>query len=147
MRRRYRDYPALLDAHFDADQWPSELADLPGRYGAPSGAIVLALIDGVPGGCVVLRGIGATVSEMKRLFVRPAFWGLGLARAMVTKVQALACARGYPPMRLEAGALQPEAIALYEAMGFTRIGPYYASSEAMMRHGRFFEAATCGQAA
>jgi GNAT superfamily N-acetyltransferase len=143
MRRRYSDYPDLLDAHFDEYEWPSELADLPGHYGAPSGAIVLALVDGVPAGCVVLRGIGEHVSEMKRLFVRPAFWGFGLARAMVTKLQALACARGYPRMRLETGALQTEAMALYEAMGFKPIAPYYACSDTMTKYGRFFEAKTC----
>jgi ribosomal protein S18 acetylase RimI-like enzyme len=143
MRRRYRKYGDLLDSYFDAGEWESELADLGNHYGAPFGAIVLALVDGMPAGCVMMRGIGEDVAEMKRLFVRPAFQGLGLARAMVKKLTLLACDRGYPCMRLETGALQTEAQSLYKAMGFKPIEPYYAVSLEMAKHGYFFEKTTC----
>ncbi len=143
MHRRYRKYGPTLDAYFDERQWESELADLPGHYGAPFGGMVLARVDGVPAGCVMMRGIGGDVAEMKRLFVRPAFQGLGLARRMVQELTALACARGYPCMRLETGALQTEAQALYRSMGFKPIAPYYACPEWLARHSHFFETRTC----
>lgn len=143
MRRRYRDHLAMIDAYFDELEWESELADLPGHYGAPFGAIVLALVDGVPAGCVMLRGIGENVSEMKRLFVRPAFRGLGIARKMIDALMGLSCRRGYAQLRFETGALQTEAEGLYRSLGFQSIPPYYACSDLLRENGRFFEAKPC----
>lgn len=143
MRRRYRDQLELIDAYFDPLEWESELADLQGHYGAPFGGIALALVDGVPAGCVVLRGIGETESEMKRLFVRPAFRGLGLAKRMIAFVMKLSCKLGYTHMRLETGALLTEAEALYRSLGFTRTPPYYACSDIVKRNGIFYDATPC----
>ena len=143
MRRRYRDRLDMIDAYFDKTEWESQLADLPSHYGAPFGAIVLALVDGVPAGCVMMRGIGESVSEMKRLFVRPAFRGLGLAKQIIQRVMQLSCTRGYSQMRFETGALQTEAEKLYRTMGFRRIAPYRTSSSLLRDMGYFYEAKPC----
>jgi GNAT superfamily N-acetyltransferase len=143
MRRRYRDNPDMVDAYFEPLEWDSELGDLRGHYGAPFGAIVLALVDGVPAGCVMLRGIGEDVSEMKRLFVRPAFRGLGLAKQMIAEIMRLSCVRGYAHMNFETGVLQTEAEELYRSLGFKRTAPYYGSSDLIRKSGRFFEAKPC----
>lgn len=140
MRRRYRKHGDLIDAYFDEHEWQSELGDLAGHYGAPFGAIVLALVDGIPAGCVIIRGLEGDACEMKRLFVRPAFRGLGLARAMVRKLARLARARGYARMRLETGVLQTEALALYRSLGFKRVMPYHACPQWFIENGRFLEA-------
>lgn len=143
MRRRYRTQLEMIDAYFDAHEWESELADLQGHYGAPHGGIILALVDGVPAGCVLLRGIGETDSEMKRLFVRPAFRGLGLAKRMIARVMNLSCRLGYTHMRLETGALLAEAEALYQSLGFKRTPPYYACSDLVSANGIFYDAQPC----
>jgi len=140
MRRRYHRHGEMLDAYFDEREWESELTDLEGHYGAPHGGIVIALVDGMPAGCVMARGIGEDVCEMKRLFVRPAFQGLGLARAMVKKLARVCDRRGYTHMRLETGLLQTEAIRLYRSLGFVPIAPYYACPQWFVDHGRFMEA-------
>jgi len=140
MRRRYHRYADMVDAYFDAREWESELADLAGHYGAPHGAIVLALVDGVPAGCMMMRGIGDDVCEMKRTFVRPAFQGMGLARAMAKKLARLADARGYACMRLETGVLQTEAQHLYRSLGFAQIAPYTSVPQWFADNARFMEA-------
>lgn len=143
MRRRYRDQADMLDAYFDPLEWESELGDLRGHYGAPHGGIVLALVNGVPAGCVVLRGIGEADSEMKRLFVRPAFRGLGLGRRMIAFVRELSCRLGYTHLRLETGALQTEARALYQSLGFERTEPYYACTDLVSANGVFYDVQPC----
>lgn len=140
MRRRYRKHNDLLDAYFDEAEWESELGDLAGHYGAPFGAVVLALVDGIPAGCVAIRGLAEDVCEMKRLFVRPAFQGLGLSRLMLAKLARLGRARGYARMRLETGTLQTEALCLYGSLGFERIAPYHACPQWFAENGRFLEA-------
>jgi ribosomal protein S18 acetylase RimI-like enzyme len=140
MRRRYCRHGDMIDAYFDENEWQSELADLTGHYGAPFAAIVLALVDGIPAGCVMIRGLEGDACEMKRLFVRPAFRGLGLARAMVRKLARLAEARGYAHMNLETGVLQAEALALYRSLGFKPVAPYYACPQWFIDNGRFMAA-------
>jgi ribosomal protein S18 acetylase RimI-like enzyme len=142
LRRRYVDQIDLIDAYFDEREWESELADLKGHYGAPFGAILLALVDGVPAGCVMTRGIGEDVCEMKRLFVRPAFHGMHIARLLTQRLAQLAAHRGYAKMRLETGKLQTEAQALYRSLGFCRIAPYYELSDWFKENQLFFEGKT-----
>lgn len=142
MRRRYAKHGQLIDNYFDHREWESELADLAGHYGAPDGAILLALVDGAAAGCVVLRGIGKDVSEMKRLFVRPAFQDLGVAHALVPRLAELALARGYKTMTLETGPCQHEAQALYRGFGFQPIAPYHAVTGWFKDRMLFFAAAT-----
>ncbi|MCE9524048.1 MAG: GNAT family N-acetyltransferase [Alphaproteobacteria bacterium] len=136
VHRRYRTHARLIDDYFDENEWDSELADLSGHYGAPFGAIVLALADGVPAGCVMMRGIGEDVCEIKRLFVRPAFHGLGIAHELVTAVAKFATERGYSTMRLETGPRQIEAQALYRKLGFARIATPACGKDYML----YFEA-------
>jgi ribosomal protein S18 acetylase RimI-like enzyme len=139
LSRRYVNETLILEEHFDDNEWQSELADLKGHYGAPFGAILLARADGVAAGCVMLRGIGEDVGEVKRLFVRPAYHGLGIGRALLTRL-ANSAQRGYRTLRLETGARQTEAQALYSSAGFHRIAPYYEVTGWFQENMRFFEA-------
>src|SRR5262249_36859083 len=60
-----------------------ELAGLPGGYAPPSGRLGLALVDGHPAGCAALRRLDDTRCEAKRVYVRPAFRGAGIGRALL----------------------------------------------------------------
>jgi len=83
--------------------------------------------DGVLAGCGGIELFGAEYGEIKRMYVRPQFRGLGLAQLMLNHLAAYAQERNVHLLRLETGIYQKEAIALYERMGFQRIsrfGPY-----------------------
>lgn len=142
MRRRHGAHAEIVDAYFDEREWRSELADLRGHYGAPHGAILLALVDGVPAGCAVMRGIGEGACEMKRLFVRPAFRGMHVARLLIRRLAEVACECGYSVMRLDTGRRQVEAQALYGGLGFKPIGPYRAVPARLNDALLFFEGRT-----
>ncbi|PRY16126.1 GNAT family N-acetyltransferase [Kineococcus rhizosphaerae] len=92
---------------------------------APEAVCHVAYLDGAPAGCIARvdvdePGWDATV-EMKRVFVRPQARGRGAARALVARFEAEARAAGARRVRLETGTLQPEAMALYEALGYERL--------------------------
>lgn len=80
--------------------------------------------DGMAAACGGLQAYPGAYGEIKRMYVRPAFRGLGLGKRMVTHLVAHAWQQGLPCVRLETGIYQKEAIGLYERMGFRRIHPF-----------------------
>ena len=140
-RGRYAARPWHVEDYFDPADWAAELADLRRAYKPPAGSVLLARVDGAPAGCVAYRTIGDGVCEMKRLFVGEGFQGLGLGRRLCQALIDLARARGFRAMRLETGDLQPEAHALYRALGFRDIAPYTDIPARIRPHMLFMELA------
>jgi putative acetyltransferase len=80
--------------------------------------------DGVAAGCGGIKLFGTAYGEIKRMYVRPAFRGLGLGTRMLEHLTAYALHHGVRVLRLETGIYQPEARRLYERYGFRRIPPF-----------------------
>ena len=121
---------AARQAELDADE-AAYLAEVaPADVAPPVGAFVVARLDGEPVGCGAIRRHADGVGEVKRVWVAPSARGRGLARALMARLEAEAAALGYRRVLLETGLRQPEAIALYTALGYRRRAPYgrYADS-------------------
>jgi GNAT superfamily N-acetyltransferase len=80
--------------------------------------------DGIAAGCGGVQLFGTEYGEIKRMYVRPAFRSLGLAKLMLAHLESYVRERRISLLRLETGIYQPEAIALYERSGFQRTGPF-----------------------
>lgn len=123
----FRGYAASLPVDLGYQGFDDELAELPGKYASPRGALLLARdADGAALGCVGLRPLSESVCEMKRLYLLPVARGLGLGRMLADAVLAEARRLGYRELRLDTLASMERAIAMYGEMGFARIVPYYA---------------------
>ena len=70
--------------------------------------------DGIAAGCGGVQIYGTEYGELKRMYVRPAFRGLGLAKMMLDQLAAYAANQNITQLRLETGIHQLEAIGLYE---------------------------------
>ena len=77
-----------------------------------------------PAGCGGIQLLGAAYGELKRMYVRPHFRGLGFGKLLLDHLADYARAHGVGLLRLETGIHQAEAISLYERMGFQRIPPF-----------------------
>lgn len=101
-------------------------------------AFFVTRVDGMPAGCGGLK-FYPEFGELKRMYVRPAFRGTGLGKLMLKHLEAYALQQGTTLVRLETGVYQPEAMGLYERMGYRRRSafPPYPESTAVLS--RFYE--------
>ncbi len=120
---------ALLEEYWNSfgftpcfQNFGDELTGLPGAYASPGGRFALATSGGQLAGCIALRRVDADHAEAKRLYVRRAFRGLGLGRALMEWVMAEARAAGYREIVGDTISVMRDALALYDRMGFERTG-------------------------
>lgn len=129
VREIFREYAAGLGVDLCFQQFDEELAGLPGDYAAPRGALLLATVNGRLAGCCALRPLDTAdypnAAEMKRLYVRDAFRGIGLGRQLVEAALDAARQAGYASVLLDTLDDMEAARTLYEDLGFVEIPPYY----------------------
>lgn len=97
------------------------------------GAMWLAERDGAVVGCVVLRplpGAGARAAEVKRLYVRAAERGAGIANALMDALEAHARQAGCDAIYLDTRDDMRAAFRFYERRGYERIPRYNDNPEA-----------------
>lgn len=129
VRDIFREYARGLGVDLCFQSFDQELADLPGEYAGPRGALLLASVDGEIAGCCALRPLDSAdypnAAEMKRLYVRKAFRGFGLGRRLAEAVLDAARQAGYASVLLDTLDDMEAARALYVELGFEEIPPYY----------------------
>jgi ribosomal protein S18 acetylase RimI-like enzyme len=129
VRNIFREYAQGLGVDLCFQQFDRELAELPGDYAAPFGALLLATVDGEVAGCCALRPLDAAdypnASEMKRLYVRKPFRGFGLGRQLAEAALEAAREAGYACVLLDTLDEMEAARELYMDLGFHEIPPYY----------------------
>jgi putative acetyltransferase len=125
----FLEYAVSLGFDLCFQDFETEIAHLPGDYAAPRGALLLAHVDGALAGCCALRPLDSSdyvnAAEMKRLYVRPAFRGLGLGRQLAEAILDEARMGGYDSVLLDTLDDMDIARAMYEELGFREIPPYY----------------------
>ena len=102
----------------------------PTQFRLARGYFVLARLHSQLAGCGAFRPYDPATVEIKRMYVRAAFRGKGIARAMLQALEAEARLRGFAACILETAQRMPEAIALYRSCGYEVTEPYaeYADS-------------------
>ena len=126
VRRLFAAYAEGLGIDLDYQDFVGELAGLPGPYGPPGGALLIARgADGAARGCVALRSFAPGTVEMKRMYVAPEARGMGLGHALLAAILDEARRLGAREIVLDTLPELGAAIALYRAAGFEPIPAYY----------------------
>jgi GNAT superfamily N-acetyltransferase len=99
-----------LDGRYGGEPWSGAIPQ-PEQFVAPSGAFLLARLDGEAVGCGVTR-IDGDATELKRVYVAPGARGRGVGKALLQALLDAAAELGCSRVRLETGERMPEARAL-----------------------------------
>jgi GNAT superfamily N-acetyltransferase len=99
------------------------------QFALPNGIFIIGFDDETAVACGGLRlnqpaVHGPRVAELKRMYVRAPARRRGIARLLLARLEDEARALGATTLRLETGLRQPEAIAMYEAAGYTPTEPF-----------------------
>jgi putative acetyltransferase len=124
VRQLWREYWDSVGLPMNFQGFDAELAGLPGVYGAGGGALLLAFDQGVPAGTIALRRLNKRSGEVKRLYLRPKFRGLGLGRRLLNEVVERGRGLQYDCLYADTLPSMMEALSLYERMGFERVEAY-----------------------
>ncbi len=122
--RLQRDYGMAFDVEAMV---ASDLSDTH-KFHPPEGRFYLALYKDEVAGVGCLKKLSAVVAEVQRMYVLPAFRGLGIGRAIIERLISDAKTIGYRTLRLESLEFLTAAHTLYHSMGFRDIEPYAENS-------------------
>ena len=128
-RALFLEYAKSLQIDLDFQDFDQELLNLPGEYGTPRGTLLVANVNGEWAGCCAMRPLDSSdysnACEMKRLYVRPQYRGLGLGRRLAEAIMDAGRLAAYDCILLDTLDDMASARALYEELGFESIPPYY----------------------
>ncbi|KQR71915.1 GNAT family N-acetyltransferase [Pedobacter sp. Leaf176] len=86
--------------------------------------VVVAYQNELPVGCGAIKPFSENAAEIKRMFVHPDYRKQGIAAKILTELENWAAELGFKECVLETGKKQPEAIALYQKVGYKIIPNY-----------------------
>lgn len=134
-RRLFSEYAESLGWDISSGGFAEEVESLPGRYGPPEGALLLALVGDDAAGVLGLQPIPEEAriplpgverfGELKRLYVRLQYRRRGIGRMLMERAEQEARRRGYEQLVLTTSArLMPLAQRLYDHLGYEPGEPY-----------------------
>jgi len=86
--------------------------------------VIVAYNGDVPVACGAIKEFAPDTMEVKRMFTSNTFRGKGFATKIVNELENWAVELGYKYFILETGKRLPDAVRLYQKLGFERIPNY-----------------------
>jgi DNA-binding MarR family transcriptional regulator/GNAT superfamily N-acetyltransferase len=126
-RRCVAQYFHELDRRFEQGFDPEQsIAADDAELVPPSGAFLVATVEGDPVACGAVKTIAQGVGSLKRMWVAESSRGLGLGRRMLSALEEEARALGLGTLRLETNRALTEAIVLFCGAGYVEVPPFNA---------------------
>jgi GNAT superfamily N-acetyltransferase len=109
----------------------AECRDLAAVYQDP-GTLLVAYAGGEAAGCAGLAYRGERTAEVKRLYVRPARRGCGIARALMARLHSHAATHGIEQVILDVMRSRTQATGFYRRLGYADTEPFPTTSPVPM---------------
>jgi putative acetyltransferase len=130
------EYSRTLDVDLCFQGFNEEILSLRTLYAPPSGCLLLARSGDDVVGVIAVRAHKDKACELKRLYVRDKFRGVGAGRVLAQAALARARELGYAAVVLDTLKTMAEAKRLYASLGFVTIDPYYVNPLAGVQYMR-----------
>lgn len=142
VRELFLEYQEWLGVDLCFQGFEQELANLPGCYAPPRGAIYLAMENNEVVGCIGIRPEKVdvktgNVAELKRLYVSADNQGKGIGKQLLHAAMSKAKLAGYAAVVLDTLPMMEKARSLYESYGFKEIPAYYNNPEQGVKYYRY----------
>jgi GNAT superfamily N-acetyltransferase len=125
VRRELAAYLDYIGDALDADGLDHDIAHWQDEYDGRTGVLLLVVDEaGEVVGTAAVRVLEPGVAELKRMWLRPAARGQGLAQPLLDKCLDEGRRLGCQTMRLDSQAKLAAAVKLYRANGFREIPIY-----------------------
>ena len=125
VRRELAAYLDYIGDALDADGLDHDIAHWQDEYDGRTGVLLLVLDEaGEVVGTAAVRVLEPGVAELKRMWLRPAARGRGLAQELLDKCLDEGRRLGCQTMRLDSQAKLAAAVRLYRTNGFREISIY-----------------------
>jgi putative acetyltransferase len=118
IRELFREYEQSIGISLCFQGFEQELANLPGRYSSPTGALLVLYAGDEVAGCGAFRP-DEGACELKRIYVRNAYRSRGLGRQISEELIGRARYAGYKTAKLDTLTTMGPAIKLYQSLGFS----------------------------
>jgi len=122
----FNEYAAELNEDISFQHPGEEFNNPLVKYAPPKGALLIALYNETPAGCIALQPLPQEgTCEMKRMYVRPLFRQYSIGRLLANAILDEAVKLGYRRIVLDTLQKLEPAIKLYKSLGFKETLPYY----------------------
>jgi DNA-binding MarR family transcriptional regulator len=123
LERFYAEVNRRFQSGFDPERsLPAPAAD----FVPPTGAFLVASVEGKSVGCGAVRGLSTRIGSIRRMWVAEEVRGLGVGRRILAALEDEAARLGFTRVRLETNRALREAISLYRASGYREVAPFNA---------------------
>ncbi|PCH66209.1 MAG: GNAT family N-acetyltransferase [Bacteroidetes bacterium] len=124
----FKEYAEALLTEFGInvsfEKFYEKLDEIIVEYNTPIGGIILIIFNNEAVGCVGVRRLEQEISELKRMYIKPAFHNKGFGKTLLLQAIELAKELGYKQIRLTTVPGMKSAIKLYQNARFVEIEPY-----------------------
>lgn len=128
-KQLFVEYTQSLGGDLSFQNVETEFKTIAQKYHHPDGALILAYVtvaDKVQlAGCVAVRRFEQTTAELKRMYIKPMFRGLKIAKGLIKLALQQAKLLGYKKIYLDTLSRMQAAHTLYLQSGFYEIKAYY----------------------
>ena len=124
VRDLFEEYGEMRNHDCALGDFQTELKELKKYYPPPKSCLLIAYYGEDPAGCVAFRPLDNETVEMKRMFVRDKFKGLGIGKALAFEIIKQAQKSGYEKMKLDTHPSMKTAQKMYISLGFKEIPRY-----------------------